>query len=78
MVKENDLSNEVFIRANTILQKFLHVTSTDNIDQSIFIACLSLATKLSEHSNHFTKIFFNSNSLIVSTILFLSLYINFL
>jgi hypothetical protein len=65
MVQEYRLSNEVFIRANVILQKFLLTTSSNDIDESILVACLSLSTKLSQHSNHSDITLFNSNSLIV-------------
>ncbi len=70
-MKENHLSDEIFIRANSILYKFLLSTCTNDIDDSILIACLSLATKLSEHSN---LNLFNSDTLIVSVLFFLFCY----
>jgi len=60
------IDDEIFIRANSILHKFLLSTCSNDVDESILIACLSLATKLTEHSNHFTMILFNSNSLILN------------
>ncbi|CAF1341832.1 unnamed protein product [Adineta ricciae] len=45
------LNKEIFIRANAILTKYLLTTSADDIDESILVACLSLSTKLSQHSS---------------------------
>ncbi|CAF3380043.1 unnamed protein product [Rotaria sp. Silwood1] len=66
LVQENHLSNEIFIRANAILHKFLLSICTNEIDESILIACLSLATKLNEHSTHSNITLFNSSSLITN------------
>ncbi|CAF3920841.1 unnamed protein product [Rotaria sp. Silwood2] len=66
LVQENHLSNEIFIRANAILHKLLLSICTNEIDESILIACLSLATKLNEHSTHLNITLFSSNSLITN------------
>ncbi|CAF0717188.1 unnamed protein product [Adineta steineri] len=67
LVQKYDLSNEIFIRANAILHKFLLSTKcVNNIDVSILIACLSLSTKLSQHSTHSSIPLFNSDSLILN------------
>ncbi|UJR35418.1 hypothetical protein I4U23_028175 [Adineta vaga] len=50
--QEYHLHNEVYIRANAILHQYLLLTCTSDITESILLACLSLSTKLSQHSNH--------------------------
>ncbi|CAF0833703.1 unnamed protein product [Rotaria sordida] len=66
LVQENHLSNEIFIRANAILHKLLHSICTNEINESILIACLSLATKLNEHSTYSNITLFNNNILIAN------------
>ncbi|CAM4913179.1 unnamed protein product [Rotaria socialis] len=70
LAREHNLSNEIIIRSNAILHHLLLLSiCTDEIDESIFIACLSLTTKLNEHSTHLNTAFFNSDSLISNEML---------
>ncbi|CAM4777046.1 unnamed protein product [Rotaria magnacalcarata] len=69
LAREHNLSNEIIIRSSAILHHLLLSICTDEIDESIFIACLSLTTKLNEHSTHLNTAFFNSDSLISNEML---------